>query len=179
VGSTVFLNNDDGSFRDATAELFGDLVGLTRVIKAADLNADGFVDLLLGNTFDTQSHLLLSAADGSFTDVTATNLPAAELSVGDLEVGDVDADGDLDVVLVDWGDGNPFDTEGRTQLWLNDGSAVYTDATDQQMPATTVGFSWEIELLDVENDWDLDLAISCKVCEHRSFATSSISRAYP
>jgi len=97
--------------------------------------------------------------------VTATNLPAAELSVGDLEVGDVDADGDLDVVLADWGDGNPFDTEGRTQLWLNDGSAVFTDATEQQMPATTVGFSWGIELLDVENDWDLDLAISCKVCE--------------
>jgi hypothetical protein len=61
VASTVFLNNDDGTFRDATAEVFGDLVGLTRVIMASDLNADGFVDLLLGNTFDTQSHLLLGA----------------------------------------------------------------------------------------------------------------------
>lgn len=165
VASTVFLNNGDGTFRDATAEVFGDLVSLTRVIKARDLNADGHVDLLLGNTFDTQSHLLLGASDGSFTDVTASNLPAAALSVGDLEIGDVDADGDLDVVLVDWGDGNPFDTAGRAQLWLNDGSAAFTDATVAQMPETTVGFSWEIELLDVENDWDLDLAISCKVCE--------------
>jgi hypothetical protein len=165
VASTVFLYLADGAFRDVTAEVFGDLVGLTRVIKARDLNADGFVDLLLGNTFDTQSHLLLGGADGSFTDVTATNLPAAELSVGDLEVGDVDADGDLDVVLADWGDGNPFDATGRTQLWLNDGSAVFTDATAAQMPETLVGFSWEIELVDIENDWDLDLAVSCKVCE--------------
>jgi hypothetical protein len=164
VASTAFLNNGDGTFRDATAEVFRDLVGLTRVIKARDLNADGRVDLLLGNTFDSQSHLLLGAADGSFTDVTATNLPAAALSVGDLEIGDVDADGDLDVVLVDWGDGNPFDAAGRVQLWTNNGAGVFHDETGLQMPETTVAFSWDIELLDVENDWDLDIVISCKAC---------------
>ena len=51
-------------------------------------------------------------ASGSFTDVTATNLPAAELSAGDLELGDVDADGDLDIVIADWGDGSPFGAGG-------------------------------------------------------------------
>jgi hypothetical protein len=37
--------------------------------------------------------------------------------------------------------------------------------TDHAITSTLVGFSWEIELVDVENDWDLDLAISCKACE--------------
>src|SRR6185436_11228195 len=79
--------------------------------------------------------------------------------------GDVDGDGDLDVVLADWGDGNPFESKGRVQLWLNDGTAGFTDVTVDRMPDTLVGFSWEIELLDIDNDWDLDLAISCKACE--------------
>jgi hypothetical protein len=30
------------------------------------------------------------------------------------------------------------------------------------MPPTPIGFSWDLELIDVDNDWDLDLAISSK-----------------
>ena len=30
------------------------------------------------------------------------------------------------------------------------------------MPDVLVRFSWELELLDVDVDWDLDAAISCK-----------------
>ena len=164
VASRAYTNNCDGTFTDATDAVFGRLTALTRVIKAADLNADGHLDLLMGTTFQTQTHLLLGEGDGTFSIVTDSHLPDVELSVGDLEVGDVDADGDLDVVLAHWGDGNPFDVQGRTQLWLNDGSAHFTDVTAERMPETLVGFSWELELLDVDNDWDLDVAVSCKVC---------------
>jgi hypothetical protein len=163
VASTVFTNDGDGTFTDATASVMGDLVALTRVIKAADLDADGHLDLIMGTTFQTQSQLLLGRGEGTFSNVTRDHLPQVELSVGDLEVGDVDADGDLDIVLAHWGDGNPFDSRGKMQLWLNDGSAHFTDATDRVADAL-VGFSWELELIDVDNDWDLDAAISCKVC---------------
>ena len=38
---------------------------------------------------------------------------------------DVDGDGDLDVILADWGPGNNMNNEGgRTRLWLNDGAAL-------------------------------------------------------
>ena len=57
------------------------------------------------------------------------------LSVGDLEAGDVDGDGDLDLVLADWGPGNNMTNDGgRTRLWLNDGTAHFADATDARMP---------------------------------------------
>ena len=164
VASTVFTNNGDGTFTDATASVMDELVALTRVIKVADLNADGHADILMGTTFQTRSHLLLGAANGTFADVSRDHLPGVDLSVGDLEVGDVDGDGDLDVVLAHWGDGNPFESTGRVQLWLNDGTAHFTDSTNR-MPDTLVGFSWEIELLDVDNDWDLDVAASCKACD--------------
>ena len=164
VASWAFANNGDGTFTDVSADVFGDLRDLVRVIKVRDLNADGYVDIAVGTVFERQTRLLMGAADGSFTDVTATNLPQAATNIGDLEIGDVDADGDLDVVMADRGDGNPLETQGPVLLWLNDGAATFTDAGAAQMPDTTVGYSWELELIDVDNDWDLDVATSCKVC---------------
>jgi hypothetical protein len=121
-------------------------------------------DILMGTTYQSQSQLRLSDGQGGWTDATASNLPQVELSVGDLELGDVDGDGDLDVVLADWGDTSPMVGAGLVQLWLNDGNALFTDATAARMPDTPVGFSWDLELVDVDNDWDLDVAVSCKTC---------------
>jgi hypothetical protein len=52
---------------------------------------------------------------------------------------------------------------GRTRLWLNDGSGRFTDAT-AQMPELLIRFSWEIELADIDNNYSLDLLVSCKRC---------------
>jgi hypothetical protein len=164
VLSQIFLNHGDGTFEDASASVLGGQMMITRVIKVGDLNADGIPDIVLGTTFGTQSHLLLGTGGGAFTDVTSTNLPAADLSAGDLELGDVDADGDLDIAIVDWGDDEPTVALGGVRLWINDGAGVFTDATSGHIPERFVGFSWDLEMIDVDNDWDLDLAVSCKIC---------------
>ena len=165
VLSRVFLNQADGMFTDVSEEIFGDLALLTRVITARDLNADGNVDILMGTTYQTQSRLLMGTGGGLFTDVTATTLPQLPLSVGDVDVGDVDADGDLDLVLADWGEGSPMSNDGgMVHLWLQDEDGTFGEATAERMPSTLVGFSWDLELIDVDNDWDLDVAVSCKTC---------------
>jgi hypothetical protein len=164
--SRVFVNNGPGRrFTERTEAVFGSARGSARVIKARDLNGDGIVDIIVGNTFQTQSRLYLGTGGGAFRDVTETNLPQMPLSVGDLEIGDVDGDGDLDIVLADWGPGNNMtNAGGRTRLWLNDGTGHFTDATATQMPETLIRFSWDLEFVDVDNDADLDLVISCKRC---------------
>ncbi|UCC54228.1 MAG: VCBS repeat-containing protein, partial [Anaerolineaceae bacterium] len=53
---------------------------------------------------------------------------------------------------------------GRTMLWLNDGEGRYTDVTANQMPDELVKFSWELEFVDVNNDFALDILVSCKQC---------------
>ena len=166
VPSRVFLNQGSGQpFVEVTQSVFGDTLMLARVIKARDVNSDGYVDIMVGTTFQTQSRLFLGDEQGQFTDVTATHLPQLDASIGDLEFGDVDGDGDLDMVLADWGARSPMANQGgRVMLWLNDGNGSFTDVTASQTPDILVKFSWELEFVDVDNDYDLDMLVSCKLC---------------
>lgn len=161
----AFFNGGAGArFVDRSTAIFGTTPDLTRVIKARDLDGDGDVDVFVGNTYQTLSRLYVGDGTGGFTERSA-DLPRIPLSLGDAEFGDVDGDGDLDLVLADWGPGNNMSNDGgRTRLWLNDGRGRFTDATSARMPDVRIHFSWDLELVDVDNDLDLDLAISCKRC---------------
>jgi MYXO-CTERM domain-containing protein len=173
-------NDTDGNpmFEDASEATLGTEGDFTRVIKGRDVTGDGNVDIIVGNTYETQSRLFLGDGEGNFTEATEL-LPQVDASIGDLEIGDVDGDGDLDIVLADWGldggDGellDPFTAPGGQMLvWLNDidNTGKFIDATDTAMPADAlVAWSWEMELIDVDNDFDLDIMASCKVCEGSS-----------
>ncbi len=164
--SQVFFNNGAGArFMEVTGRVLGPEPDLARVIKARDLNGDGLTDIVVGTTYQRQSRLYLGTGKGSFTEVTRTHLPQLLLSVGDLEAGDADGDGDLDLVLADWGPGHNMTNDGGlTHLWLNDGTGRFTDATAARLPAVKIRFSWDLELTDVDNDADLDVLVSCKRC---------------
>jgi len=162
----AFLNQGPGMpFLDASTDVFGDTGDLARAIKVADFNGDGVVDIIVATTYQTRSRLYLGLGAGSFLEVTETHTPTEVRSFGDVEVGDLDEDGDLDLVLADWGGGNPQSNAGAVpRIWLNDGNGVFSDVTLQRMPVTLVQWSWDLELVDVDNDFDLDLAVSCKSC---------------
>ena len=164
--SLVFFNSGPGQpFTNRTEHVFGPMRGIARVIKARDLTGDGTVDIIVGTTYETQSQLFEGTGQGRFRNVTATHLPQTPASLGDLEPGDVDGDGDLDLVLADWGAGNNMtNAGGRTRLWVNDGRGRFTDETAARLPDVLVRFSWDLELADVENDGDLDVLVSCKRC---------------
>jgi hypothetical protein len=48
---------------------------------------------------------------------------------------------------------------GYPLLWLNDGAGHFTDATAGRMPEMLIDFAWDVELLDVDHDYALDVLI--------------------
>ena len=163
--SRVFLNQGpDKMFKEITKEVLGaEPMIAARAIRVADVNSDGHPDIVVGTSYSTQSRLYLGKGGGVFENVTATHLPQMETSIGDLKFGDVDGDNDLDLVLANWGPGNPMTNNGgRTMLWLNDGTGQFTDVSAEQMPNLPVKFSWNLEFVDVDNDYDLDVMVSSK-----------------
>lgn len=177
VANRILLNDGAGKiFRNAGDKITGNARALTRVIRVRDVNRDGAADIFFGNTYQSQSQLYLGSGAGAFVNVSASHLPAMLLSVGDTEFGDVDNDGDLDMVIADWGVGNPMhNSGGRCRLWLNDGEGHFTDVSATQMPPVAVRFSWELELVDIDNDTDLDVLVSCKRC-HNNFLFNNNGR---
>jgi len=148
---------------EVTATVLSSFTGRSRMIKAADVDGDGDLDVLTGGAYQSQLKLFTQAA-GVWTDAS-TQLPQQNTSAGDAEFGDVDGDGDFDLVIAEWGSGNPStNAGGRTHLYRNNGSGTFTDETSTSMPAVLVQWSWDLELADVDNDWDLDVLVSCKAC---------------
>ena len=75
---------------------------------------------------------LRGGAPGSVTgalNVTATNMPVDGDPTTSLALGDVDGDGDLDLVIGNYGRQN--------RLYLNDGKGRFTDGTASRIPAIT------------------------------------------
>ncbi len=125
-------------------------------IMAADWTGDGNADLLITGIGPP----LLFAGDGTgqFPEVptTQSGLPATDASVVGVATGDVDADGDLDLLLPQYG--NPTYQAVGLLLLLNDGTGLFSDVTSTHLPnSLNCGFP---VLVDLENDGDLDALVN-------------------
>ncbi len=166
----AFLNEAGAKMKDVSAVIFKGQAYNGRVVKLRDIDHDGDNDIVLGTTWQTQSQLLLNDGAGNFSNETASHFPQINASIGDLELGDVDGDGDLDLMLADWGPGSSASggPGGITQLWRQmdspgrgePGTAMFEDVTFSQMPLVNVTFSVDAELVDIDNDFDLDILVS-------------------
>lgn len=127
-----------------------DTLGASEV-AAIDYNRDGWVDLVLNS--DNDLHLWTNDGTGAFND-DSVNVPFPGDPIANLTVGDLDDDGDPDIVTAGSWDGV---VGAIDRLWLNDGAGVFTE--DAAFP-DGVGLTFDIELGDVDQDGDLDMALA-------------------
>ena len=124
VRTDTDARTDTVLFRDATVSNLptSALRGYSMDARAADLDADGDLDLVIANEFEPNI-LLLNDGTGRFED-GSDRLPSADRDSEDVAIADFDGDGDLDVVVV-------TEDDVVNEYYLNDGAGRFTDAGDR------------------------------------------------
>jgi len=101
---------------------------LAQDILSADLNDDGYQDLLMAYTRETYVgwyiQVLINNRDGTFRDETDTRLPESDNNdtfyIYHLSWMDIDRDQDMDLIARTWGTDDP-----NPLLFLNNGNGVF------------------------------------------------------
>lgn len=106
--SSAFLSQNDGTFRDASAELGLNLEGKTLGVVMADLNDDGPLEIYVANDA-VPNQLYQRQPDGTYRDIAlVSGVALGETGESDgsmgVDVGDLDGDGRLDVWVANFED---------------------------------------------------------------------------
>ena len=162
TGEQLWRNNGNGTFTDVSDEsgiaaLYAGVPEYTFTPNFADINSDGWPDLLMAADFGT-SQVFLNERNGTFSYAT-TAVISDENGMG-AAVGDYDNDGDLD-----WFVSSIFDPNGIAEgnwgitgnrLYRNDGAGNFEDVTG--VTGVRHGFwGWGSSFLDFNNDGHLDI----------------------
>jgi hypothetical protein len=146
----LHLNDGSGGFQaTGTAVGSSDTDG-TLVVVLGDLNRDGHLDVVVGNTSGQTNKIYLNNGSGGFP-ASGTNLGSETGATLALALGDMNRNGALDVVA---GNGS---TNISNRVYLNNGSGGF--------PATGIAFgevteqTTSLALGDVDSDGDLDVIV--------------------
>jgi hypothetical protein len=165
---SILLNDQMGGLAEATDAVFeGPLPQMLRpsAIVLRDLNGDGRTDAFIadqGTDADPftggQNVLILSTPGGRLVDATA-NLPQQRDMTQSVAAADIDSDRDVDLYVGNLGSLVPI----SPQIWLNDGSGVFSVAEGRLPPEQT---DWMLNeyrlslLADVTRDGSPDLILA-------------------
>ncbi|WP_116810669.1 FG-GAP repeat domain-containing protein [Steroidobacter cummioxidans] len=145
----LFFGDGKGGFTDVSDRLPARSEGNGFAI--GDVNGDGLVDIVLGNTGKgARNFLWLSDPNrpGYFIDASKTNLPDVENATQGIALADLDGDGDLDMVLANEVPPN--------RLLLNDGRGRFTDASDRMVLSVPL-HTREVHVFDATGDGKPDI----------------------
>lgn len=95
-----------GVFTDATATNLPVAAYYSRDVDLADVDKDGWLDIIVANLNSQQNRLWINDGTGKFTDQTAARLPADTNNTWDAAFGDVDGDTDLDLLMSNYAQQN-------------------------------------------------------------------------
>ena len=153
--NALFQNNGDGTFSNVAEAVGVDDPAHGRGVVWGDINNDGFMDLLIGNSlgFDYPAHnrLFTNNGEGNFEDITESAGIFENTRTRGVTMGDYDNDGFLDLYVISFGTANPFN-----RLFHNNGDETFTNVATGTL-AEGINNDETATWCDVDNDGWLDL----------------------
>ncbi len=147
----IFTNDGKAVFSEQIMPRIPRTVGLSPSPTAGDLDGDGDFDIAVAGGQGSDNRVLLGDGRGNF--VLGSRLPRSAYATNRVALADVDADGDLDWISANMG---LLGASPQNRLFLNDGSAQFTEVTATQMPTDT-DTTYDVVAVDIDNDRDADL----------------------
>jgi hypothetical protein len=145
------------SFADESVARLGAHVSNAKGVTAGDIDADGWLDALFSNAFNTGPASLYvnqgAGNPGFFTFDGVARGFTTNVSAGGAMFSDVDNDGDLDVVMNNNYVGSGT---GKPRLYRNDGAGFFTLDAAGFAAAPNKSGHMDVQMVDVDGDWDLD-----------------------
>jgi hypothetical protein len=163
TGGTVWLNDGQGRFEAHPELLESSETGELSVVKLADLDGDGYLDLFAIHDF-AALRVYLNDGRGRFRD-SGQRLGDGTIGSGELAqiaLGDINDDGFIDAVSAGWRWEGSIPCPNR--VWLNDGQGNLTDSG--QLLDEGAYHVHDVALGDVDQDGDLDLVMGLTTAGH-------------
>jgi len=156
----LYFNDGNGNFVKSNQPLPTTDMESTSVVKAADFDNDGDIDLFVGVRTQSFSYglpmngyILSNDGRGKFSNVTSSIAPSLT-NVGmitDATWTDIDKDGDFDLLVV--GEYMPI------KVFVNERGKLI-DKTDESILQLTNGWWNRIKAADLDNDGDVDFVVA-------------------
>jgi FG-GAP-like repeat len=168
----LYLNDGAGNFSESNASALGGFTGRLRQVAVGDLDDDGDLDLVAPDAWAMQPDAVFindGARPPRFANEGAARLGTSSRA-GAVRLGDLDDDGDLDLVITDWGATPPM-SAGTAKVYLNDGQGHFAElagAVPQDTDAMGTG-PIDADLFDADGDLDLDLVLASRQGESLLF----------
>jgi hypothetical protein len=180
LANTLYRNNGDGTFTDATKEAGVGHKGYGVGCSAADFDRDGDLDIYVLNYGSNVFYQ--NNGDGTFTDISETSGLANSKWSLSAPWFDYDNDGDLDVYVANYleydsgkfrsyyaaaGYPGPLSYSGQPDaLYRNNSDGTFTDVTKETGLFNPNGRAMSATVADLNNDGFLDIYVANDAMEN-------------
>ena len=148
-----------GYFLDHTSISLPKVADQTQSVKFADLDADGHIDMIIGNE-TPPNRLLFNDGKGNFIEHTSGLPLMVPLHTREVIVFDANGDGKPDILFANLtSNGGEKEKDPRARLFINQGDRRFVDETESRIPEQTFS-TYAATAIDFDHDGHLDIILS-------------------